>query len=77
MGGRRRGDVRRGEVVDKHDGTLAEGEDGVGLDLGVGGEDALGQPRDDGLGEGEVLLGRVSATRVEGGVSSLGVGLQL
>ena len=52
-----RRDVRRGEVADKHDGTLAEGEDGVGLDLGVGGEDALGKARDDGLGEGEVLLG--------------------
>lgn len=46
---------RVGQVVDEDGGTLAHGQDGVGLDLGIGGEDALGEPSDNGFGEAKVL----------------------
>lgn len=43
--------VRVGQVVDEDGGALGHGQDGVGLDLRVGREDALGQARDDGSRE--------------------------
>lgn len=53
----REGDLRVGQVADEDGRALAHGQDGVGLDLRVGRQDALGQPRDDGLGQIEVLVG--------------------
>ena len=51
----RQKDVRVGQVVDEYDGALGHGQYGVALDLGVGRQDALGQPCDDGLGQSQVL----------------------
>ena len=51
-----RGNPLRGKIVDKDSGALPQRQHGVALDLDVGGQHALCQPRDDGLGEVELLL---------------------
>lgn len=47
--------IRVCDVADEHGGAFAHGRDGVFLDLGVGGEDALGEPLDHCPWKGEVL----------------------
>lgn len=45
-----------GEVGDEDCGGFCEGEDGVALDGGVGGEDAFGEALNYGAGEEEILF---------------------
>lgn len=60
------GDSLRGEVVDEEGRAPAHGQEGIALYLRVGRQDALCQPRDDGLGQGQVLAEQTVSEGVDG-----------